>query len=272
MNGKQVSLFLGDCLHKMQLIPDGYVDLVLCDLPYGTTKCKWDSIIPLDVLWAQYKRVLKPTGSVVLFADQPFTSVLICSNLDWFKYEWVWVKNRTTGFLLANYRPMKKTEDIIVFSPLGAAGASRETGNMIYNPQGLIEKNIKKKNSGARIGKMLNQLHHLGPNNKLLSNVEYEQKWTNYPDEILEFGIEYDTEHPTQKPVPLMEYLVKTYSHPGQTVLDNTMGSGSTGVACMNTDRNFIGIEKEVKYFDLARNRMEKLLDEKQYLMNIWSE
>lgn len=249
-------LLHGDCLERLKEVPKEKVDLILCDLPYGTTKCKWDSVIPLEPLWKEYRRVLKPTGSVVLFADQPFTSVLVASNLEWFKYEWLWHKNKTTGYLLANYRPMKKTEDIVVFSPLGAAGASKDTGNMIYNPQGLVPKNVKRKNSAKRIGKMLNQVHHLGENNKLISEQEYEQKWTNYPNEILEYAIENDTPHPTQKPVPLLEYLIKTYSNTEQIVLDNCMGSGSTGIAAIKVGRNFIGIEQESEYFELSKTRI----------------
>lgn len=250
-------LILGDCLDEMVNINDKSINLILADLPYGTTKCKWDTIIPFEPLWEQYRRIIKPNGVIVLTASQPFTSVLITSNLEWYKYNWIWKKNKTTGFLLANYRPMKQTEDIVVFSPAGAAAASRTTGNMVYNPQGLIEKKVSKKNNEARLGKMLNQKHHLGPNNKLLFDTEYTQEYTNYPVEILEFGIQNDTKHPTQKPVPLMEYLIKTYSYEGDIVLDNVMGSGTTGIACLNTNRFFIGIEKDVEYFELAKNRIE---------------
>jgi len=257
---ENVLLYMGDCLEKMKLIPDDSVHLILCDLPYGTTKCKWDTIINLDELWKQYMRVLiKPTGVVVLFGQQPFTSRLISSNYKWFKYNFIWKKNKTTQFLLANYRPMKCTEDICVFSPGGAAAASRHKGNMTYNPQGLVPVEIKKMNSQKRIGKMLNQAHHLGPNNKLIGNSEYTQKFTNYPIELIEFDIESTTIHETQKPVKLIEYLIKTYSNEGNMVLDNTMGSGTTGVGCVNTNRKFIGIEIEQKYFDLSCDRLKKL-------------
>ena len=162
-----VELYQGDCLEQMLNIPDHSVDLILCDLPYGTTDrsgveskgnnrlLKWDTVIPLDLLWEQYRRILKPLGTVALTADQPFTSQLIMSNLDWFKYEWIWKKKKTTGFLLANYRPMKETEDVVIFSPGGAAAASRNGKNMTYNPQGLIEKKVKKKNNPKRLGKFL---------------------------------------------------------------------------------------------------------------------
>jgi len=252
-----IKLYFGDCIEKMKIIPDNSVDLVLCDLPYGTTKCKWDTIIPIDKLWEQYKRIVKkPSGVIALFGQQPFTSMLVSSNYKWFKYNLIWKKNKTTQYLLANYRPMKCTEDICVFSKGGAAAASRKKGNMTYNPQGLVAVNIKKRNSKDRIGKMLNQSHHLGPNNKLVSNSEYTQKWTNYPNELIEFDVEYDTIHETQKPVKLIEYLIKTYSNESDVVLDNTMGSGTTGIGCINTNRKFIGIEKNEIYFKLSKFRI----------------
>ena len=263
-----VELYQGDCLEKMNNISDHSVDLILCDLPYGTTDRKgikdkgdnrllsWDTVIPLDKLWEQYRRVLKERGTIVLTADQPFTSQLILSNLDWFKYEWIWKKKKTTGFLLANYRPMKQTEDIVVFSPAGAAAASRHGGNMTYNPQGLIEKKVKKKNSAKRLGKFLHNPEHMGKGNKLLHETEYEQKYTNYPSEIIEFGLDKDSIHPTQKPVALMDYLIKTYSNENEVVLDNCMGSGTTGVSAVKCNRKFIGIEKDKHYFDLASDRI----------------
>jgi site-specific DNA-methyltransferase (adenine-specific) len=263
-------LYLGNCLVEMKKIADGSVDLILCDLPYGTTDRKgienkgdnrvlsWDTVIPLDQLWEQYRRVLKSTGTVVLTADQPFTSQLVISNLKWFKYEWIWKKKNTTGFLHANARPMKETEDILIFSPLGASGCSKKANkNMTYNPQGLIEKNVKKKNSAKRLGKFLHQPEHMGSGNKLLHETEYEQKYTNYPSEIIEFGLDKDSIHPTQKPVALMEYLIRTYSNEGETILDNCMGSGTTGVACMNTNRNFIGIEMDENYYKIAEERIK---------------
>ena len=221
---ENIKILNGDCLELMKTIPDNTVNLILCDLPYGTTKCKWDSVIDTDKLWTEYKRILiKPTGVVVLFGQQPFTTKLISANYDWFKYNIIWKKNKTTQYLLANYRPMKCTEDICVFSPGGAAAASRHKGNMTYNPQNLVPVNIVKKNSEKRIGKMLNQVHHLGPNNKLTSDTEYKQSFTNYPTELIEFDIESDTIHETQKPIKLIEYLIKTYSNEGDLVLDNVL-------------------------------------------------
>jgi len=254
-----MTLYFGDCIEKMKLVPDDSVDLVLCDLPYGSTKCKWDTIINIEELWKHYKRIVKkPTGVILLFGQQPFTSMLVSSNYDWFKYNLIWKKNKTTQFLLANYRPMKCTEDICVFSKGGAAAASRKKGNMTYNPQGLVAVSIKKKNSEKRIGKMLNQAHHLGPNNKLISDSEYTQNFTNYPNEMLEFDIEYDTVHETQKPVKLIEHLIRTYSNENDMVLDNTMGSGTTGIGCVNTGRRFIGIELVEKYFKLSKYRIQE--------------
>tara|TARA_B100000131_G_scaffold311928_1_gene345383 strand:+ start:2961 stop:3758 length:798 start_codon:yes stop_codon:yes gene_type:complete len=254
------------------------VDLILADLPYGTTDrsgkkgsriFKWDSVLPLGKLWEEYKRILKPNGSVVLTADQPFTSQLVMSNPDWFKYEWIWKKSRTTGFFTANYRPMKCTEDILVFSEGGAAAASAKSdrGNMTYNPQGLIEKRVKKRNSRKRLGKLLGNEEFVGKNNKMLGNSEYEQKYTNYPTEILTFSIESNTIHPTQKPVELMEYLIRTYSNEGETVLDNVMGSGTTGVAAIRSNRSFVGIELIEDYFKVAEERINQelaLQEEKQ--------
>jgi len=265
----QINLLQGDCLVEMNKIADGSVDLILCDLPYGTTDRKgveskgnnrllsWDTVIPLDKLWDQYRRILKPLGAVVLTADQPFTSQLILSNLEWFKYEWIWKKKKTTGFLLANYRPMKCTEDVVVFSSGGAAAASRNGGNMTYNPQGLIEKNVKKKNNAKRLGKFLHNPEHMGAGNKLLHETDYEQKYTNYPSEIIEFGLDQNVVHPTQKPVELMKYLIRTYSNPREVVLDNCMGSGTTGVAAVQTGRSFIGIEMDQQYYEIAKKRIE---------------
>ena len=262
-----IVLWHGDCLEKMKLIPDETIDLVLCDLPYGVTKCKWDSVIDIDKLWIEYKRIIKkPSGVIALFAQQPFTSLLISKCFDLFKYNIFWKKSKCTQYLLANYRPMKCIEEICVFSYGGAAAASKHKGNMTYNPQGLIPKVVEKKNSAKRIGKMLNQSHHLGPNNKLISGKPYKQKFTNYPKELVEFPVvmkEESTIHETQKPIGLTEYLIKTYSNEGDTILDNTMGSGTTGIGCINTNRKFIGIEKKDTYYALASNRIKEHLKKK---------
>jgi site-specific DNA-methyltransferase (adenine-specific) len=276
-----IELYLGDCLVEMNKIAEDSIDLILCDLPYGTTDrtgvdkkgsnriLGWDTVISLDKLWQQYRRVLKPTGAVVLTADQPFTSQLVLSNLEWFKYEWIWKKKRTTGFLHANARPMKETEDILVFSPLGASGCSKKANkNMTYNPQGLIEKNVKKKNNAKRLGKFLHQPEHMGAGNKLLHETEYEQKYTNYPAEIIEFGLDKNVVHPTQKPVELMEYLIRTYSNEGEVVLDNCMGSGTTGVAAVNCNRRFIGIEQDEEYYKISEQRINSIVPVQEMAQN----
>lgn len=267
-----VKLLNGDCLELMKEIGDNSIDLILCDLPYGTTDTyggkgkgkknrflAWDNAIPLDLLWIEYKRIIKKNGTICLTADEPFTSQLILSNIEWFKYELIWKKDKTTGFLLANYRPMKQTEDVVIFSEGGASAAAKKAGNsMTYNPQGLIAKKVAKKNNKKRLGKFLLNEDFMGKNNMLLSESEYSQEWTNYPKEIIEFITDKNPIHPTQKPVGLMEYLIKTYSNENEIVLDNCMGSGTTGIACMNTNRKFIGMELDEKYFNLAKNRIEE--------------
>lgn len=227
---KPMNLMLGDCLERMGEIPDQSVDLVLADLPYGTTQNRWDSIIPLQPLWEAYRRVCK--GAVVLTASQPFTSLLVASNLDAFRYAWVWEKGAATGHLNAKRMPMKLHEDVLVF------------GGSIYNPQALqpYGKVTKRGNNGTNFG---------------VSGTENFQEWTNYPRSILRFPAEGKSVHPTQKPVALMEYLIRTYTNEGDTVLDNTMGSGTTGVACVNANRQFIGIERDEAYFTVAKKRIE---------------
>lgn len=244
------TLHLGDCLDLMKTIPDHSIDLVLCDLPYGTTACKWDVVIPLDPLWQEYERVMKPTSVAVLTANQPFTSALVMSRPNLFKYSWVWVKNRPTGAQHAKNRPMGKHEDVLVFSkaPMGHVSQLGER-RMQYNPQGVVDgpvKTIKAKGFHSRIvGARPNQVGR-----------EYVSQ-TGFPHTVLEFDKDEDHIHPTQKPVALMEYLIRTYTNEGDTVLDNTMGSGTTGVACMNTGRKFIGIERDEKYFSIAQYRIE---------------
>ena len=229
-----VTLMHGDCLEMMKLIPDGSVDMVLCDLPYGTTQNKWDSVIPLDLLWAHYKRIIKDDGAIVLHAGQPFSSVLTCSNLEQFKYQWTWVKTKITGVLNAKKMPVRKHEQVLIFAP----------GKTIYNAQGLVAKGTITKQGGNS--------DNYGERN----SADYLQEWTNWPRDVLDIASQGKTVHPTQKPVPLAEYLIRTYTHEGMTVLDNCMGSGTTGVACVNTGRKFIGIERDDKYFKIAKDRI----------------
>ena len=228
-----MNLMLGDCLERMKEIPDGSVDLILADPPYGTTACKWDSVIDLPSMWEQLKRIIKPNGAIVLFGAEPFTSVLITSNLKMFKYCWYWKKNRATGVLNAKKQPLREIEDICVFNVKQ------------YNPQGLITSNNPSRNS-----KKDSVVYGKG------QTKSYVQEFTNYPKQTLQFDCVQRTVHPTQKPVALMEYLIKTYTQEGETVLDFTMGSGTTGVACKNTGRKFIGIEKDAGYFEIAKQRL----------------
>ena len=325
-----MKLLQGDCLELMKDIPDGSVDLVLCDLPYGTTACAWDSVLPFETLWDHYQRILKSNGVAALFAAQPFTSLLINSNRNAFRYCWYWVKNQATGFTFAKYQPMRKVEEICVFvcnvpgqnnqgkhqalreymfTELGRSGKSRKDinqalGNYMsshyfthgqqfsipsaenwaklqaatgcfnrsyadireeyekdlggsvgvsftYNPQGvkkLHNPKPKKRKPGAR-----ENIYGMDTLQK-----EYTPSLTNYPKNVLHFDSERGL-HPTQKPVPLLEYLVRTYTNEGDTILDNCMGSGSTGVAVKRVGgRHFIGIEQDPKYFEIAKERIEK--------------
>lgn len=242
-------LLHGDCLDLMPLaIPDGSVDLILCDLPYGTTACKWDTVIPFDSLWAEYRRIC-PNGAIVLTSAQPFTSALVMSNIGMFKYQLVWCKSKAVGFVNAKLKPMPKHEDILVFS--NRTTANRAPNNMVYNPQGLVEfgKTVRGRKGSAADS---DGNGYGRPSMK----AELYQEFTNYPTSLLEIPSEGNPVHPTQKPVALMEYLIKTYTNEGMTVLDNCMGSGTTGVACKNTGRRFIGIEKDEKYFAIAQQRI----------------
>ena len=233
----------GDCLELMKKIPDGSVDMVLTDPPYGTTACKWDSVIPFEPMWEQLKRVIKKNGAIVLFGSQPFTSRLVCSNLDMFKYEWVWEKNKATGHLDAKRKPMKSHENVCVFYD------SQPT----YNPQDLIKKEkptISKGNRGKKGNGSSGDVYGFAGKDAI-------QTHTNYPRTVKKIGVDIKAEfHPTQKPVALMEYLIKTYTNEGEIVLDFTIGSGTTAVAAINTNRQFIGIEKEAEYVEIARKRV----------------
>ena len=255
-----MELYNTDCLGEkgLSILKDHSVDLVLCDLPYMKTKCKWDTPLNLELLWKEYKRILKPQGAILLFGQQPFTSILVSSNYEWFKYNYVWNKSKPTQYLLANYRPMKQTEDIVVFSPAGASASA--TLKMKYNPQGLVAHEKNKVNSAKRLGLMLNQQHHLGKNNKLLSNGVYKQKFTNYPSDMLLFSGDRKCVHPTQKPIALCEWLIKTYTDEGDLVCDNTFGSGTTAVACKNLNRQFVGWELDSSYYNIAVERINNIV------------
>ena len=242
-----INLRQGDCLELMKSIPDGSVDMILTDPPYGTTACKWDSIIPFDFIWEQLERIIKPTGAICLFASGQFTNKLINSNQKLYRYKWIWVKTKRGNFVNAKNRPMTSYEEILCFSKGATANGSKI--KMQYNPQGLIECNKITTNGSSKFGTMAG---------KRPSHKKYTlKKFTNYPCDVLFFNSVGKTIHPTQKPVDLLEYLVKTYTNEKETVLDFTMGSGSTGVACVKTNRNFIGIELDKHYFDIAKKRIE---------------
>jgi len=236
----KLNLMLGDCLERMKEIPAGSVDMVLTDPPYGTTACKWDSIIPLEPMWEQLKRVIKPNGAIALFGSEPFSSVLRMSNIKQYKYDWIWEKNTGSNFLHAKRMPIRYSENIHIFMQ----------GSSWYNPQKTTGHTPTNSGKGRNTGNIYS------------GNMQVDYKGgdtTRYPKNIIKFNSvnNYARAHPTQKPVALMEYLIKTYTNEGETVLDFTMGSGSTGVACVNTNRNFIGIELDPEYFDIAKQRIE---------------
>lgn len=239
-----IDLKQGDCLKLMKDIPDKSIDMILCDLPYGTTGCEWDVVIPFEKLWEQYERIIKDNGAIVLFGNEPFSSKLRLSNIKNYKYDWYWKKERITNVFQVKKRSGKIIETISVFYKKQPT----------YNPQ--MEKYTgKKRYNKVKNGKLGSLIDN---NNKRVK--EYEDNGLRYPTQLLSFTRDVLTSnlHPTQKPVLLLEYLIKTYTNENETVLDNCMGSGSTGVACLNTNRNFIGIEIDKKYFEIAKERITK--------------
>lgn len=229
-----IELMQGDCLDKMKAIPAGSVDMVLTDPPYGTTACKWDTVIDLEAMWAELKRITKPNGAIVMTASQPFTTTLIASNPRQFKYCWVWHKAKAANFASVKYQPLKVHEDIVVFggsyTPVMEVGQMRKKGGYSVSREAAVMAGAPQKT---------NNLY--------------------YPKSILDFSVAGNRDakqHPTQKPVALMEYLIRTYTNEGDTVLDFTMGSGTTGVACVNTGRKFIGIELDPGYLEIAERRI----------------
>ena len=247
----KIELYKGDCLEVMdELIAKGIVvDVIITDPPYGTTACKWDSVIPFPEMWERLNKLIKPNGAIVLFGSEPFSSALRMSNIKCYKYDWVWEKNGNSGdFAMAKNKPLSSHENIIVFSNGSFGNGSKN--RMEYNPQGLIEidnpKEKEKKEGGVSTSHRPNRSE---------KTVKFTSKHKNYPKTIQKFNKEKGL-HPTQKPVALMEYLIKTYTNEGELVLDFTMGSGTTGVACQNTNRDFIGIEMDDKYFKIGSDRM----------------
>ena len=250
-----IDLRHGDCLELMKDIPDKSIDMILCDLPYGTTNCKWDNIIPFKPLWEQYNKIIKDNGAIVLFAQQPFTTLLISSNINEFRHNIVWHKDKCANFIQAKNQPRKTIEDIIVFSKEGSGFVHNAKNKCTYNPQMVNRKPRKRMKKTEKSENMIEIRRSSG----VFKQGEDFIADKSYPENIVYFKTEHKNRlHPTQKPVPLLEYLIKTYTNEGEVVLDNCMGSGSTGVACKNTGRKFIGIEKEEKYFNIAKERIEK--------------
>ena len=235
------ALFQGDCLDIMPLIPDNSIDMILADLPYGTTACKWDTIIPFEPLWKQYKRIIKDNGAIVLTASQPFTSALVMSNPDWFKYEWIWEKSHPTGFASSKYNPLKYHESVLIFCE----------GKTVYNPQ------MTKGKPNHSMGKIVNGGQIKSESQVNITAIQSQQSENKFPKSVQKFSNpRFKGMHPTQKPVALFEYLIKTYTNENDLVLDNTMGVGTTCLGAKELNRKFIGIEKEVKYYDLAVARV----------------
>ena len=243
-----IDLRKGDCLELMKDIPDKSIDAIIADLPYGVTRAKWDNILDLDLLWKQYERIIKPNGAVILFGSQPFTTTLINSNIKDFKYTLVWDKKMKVGMMNCKRMPLRQHEDIMVFYKKQPT----------YNPQMTKGKMRNKKIAPTKDFEVYGQITPIDN-----FNDDY------YPSSILEFSNanQKAKSHPTQKPVALMEYLIKTYTNEGEVVLDNTMGSGTTGVACVNTNRRFIGMELDDKYFEIAKKRIEKAIAEKEMML-----
>lgn len=245
-----VQLYCGDCLEIMRHIADNSIDLILCDLPYGATQCKWDTVIPFEPMWKQYNRILKLNGACCLFGTEPFTSRLICSNIYHFKYNWIWQKNKATNFLNVKRQPLNDYEVISVFY----------RKQCTYNPQ--MTQADKQYKRGYVFRDPQENIQQSDCYGALKSYMQVDDG-LRYPKRIQYFNNNYTQKqlHPTQKPVELLEYLIKTYTNEGELVLDNCMGSGSTGVACINTGRRFIGIELDEKYFDIARERIRSVAE-----------
>jgi site-specific DNA-methyltransferase (adenine-specific) len=254
-----MQLYQGDCLEVMKSIPDNSIDMVLCDLPYGMTACKWDCVIPFEDLWTAYKRICKKNAAIVLFGSEPFSSYLRLSNIKWFKYDWIWHKSSSGGFATAKTRPMKYHEILSVFYDK----------QPVYNPQ--FQKYADSCYKRFKDGDYVNKTNCLGKNSiqqmKSCINSQISFIHGKYPESVQFFNSVPNCNgtklHPTQKPVALCEYLIKTYTDEGMTVLDNCMGSGTTGVACVNLNRDFIGIEKDAHYFDVAKQRIEAVQEGK---------
>ena len=239
-----------NCLIGMQKINDKSINMILCDLPYKMTECKWDIIIPFEDLWKQYKRIIKDNGAIALFGKEPFSTLLRMSNLKWFKYDWIWEKNRPSGFAQSKNKPLSNHEIISIFSNGVTVHANQSKRRMKYYPQGLIKINKKMKNNS----KSFNKDSVFGYRENAVD--EYIQEYTNYPKTVLKFNNEVGL-HPTQKPKELCKYLIKTYTLENELVLDNCMGSGTTAIACIESNRDFIGFENDPKYYSISLERIK---------------
>ena len=249
-------LYQGDCLELLKTIPDGSVDLVLTDPPYGTTACKWDSVIPFEPMWEQLNRIIKPNGAICLFGSEPFSSALRMSNIKNFKYDWIWDKKIPSGMSYARFQPMRQTENISVFC----------NGKTVYNPQ-MVKRDKPIKKGG-------NKYSPSAPIQACKEGKDFKRTYEyKNPINLIVFDkIRKNSLHPTQKPIDLLEYLIRTYTYEGETVLDFTMGSGSTGVACVNTNRNFIGMELDECYFKIAEQRIKEAEKQASHTMTSWKD
>ena len=251
----EVKLIHGDCITEMNNISDKSIDMILCDLPYGTTKCSWDIIIPFDKLWEQYNRIIKDDGAIVLFAQQPFTSLLVGSNISDFRHNIVWHKDKCANFIHAKHQPRKTTEDILIFSKQGSGFVHNSKNKCTYNPQ-MTDRKPRKPTRKTVRSKSLLEVR--GEACDLQSGEDFIAD-KSYPENIVYFKTEHKNRlHPCQKPIKLLEWLINTYTNENEVVLDNCMGSGSTGIACINTNRRFVGIEKDDNYFEIAKRRIEE--------------
>ncbi len=247
MSEGKKEILLGDCLELMNDIPNGSIDMVCCDLPYGTTACKWDTIIPFEPLWEQYKRIIKDNGAIVLTASQPFTSALVMSNIKMFKYAWYWIKDKPSNFLMGKKQPLRYVEECLIFS--------KETP--LYNPQMQLREEKDKRKNKLTSSLLKNENIGITENtDKYQDRLKSGMNDFIYPRNYQKFNNRTDGLHPTQKPVALFEYLIKTYTNEGDLVLDNCAGSGTTAIACLNTNRQFIVMEKEQKYYDIILKRV----------------
>ena len=246
---ENMKLLQGDCLELMKYIPNKSVDMILCDLPYGTTDCSWDEIIPFDKLWEQYERIIKDDGAIALFGNEPFSSALRMSNIKLYKYDWKWDKINGANFLNVKYQPLKNIEDVMIFSKARITNGKRIP--IKYNPQGFVEEIVDKINTSDYDGTF--------GSSSVKKGKKFKTTGKGYPKCLVKFKKDNDKLHPTQKPVELLEYLIKTYTNEEDVVLDNCMGSGSTGVAAKNTNRSFIGIELDSTYFNIAKERIENI-------------